>query len=153
MATAVRRCEGMLRSIRGQCTCDGALPAALRRRSFHAPSGMSTSPTRKIVGTRKNRMPMGLVGSPKRSAEDNEKVTALDGRQHHADDRQRAPYQADIRLMTGVQPFPAQASSQSAQYDHEAGRDHRDSNHTRRRHHPPGGGPTSRLESDPLAMS
>ena len=42
--TAVIRCLGSLRSTRGQWIAEGALPAARRRRSTHAPSGISTSP-------------------------------------------------------------------------------------------------------------
>src|SRR5580765_848589 len=68
--TAVVRCAGSLRSMRGQWTSDGARPRARRRRSIQAPNGMSARPKRKTPGrTRKKTIPRyGLVCQPKRSA-------------------------------------------------------------------------------------
>jgi hypothetical protein len=55
---AVVRCRGSLRSMRGQSTDAGGLPAARRRRSIQAPSGIKTNPTTNTSGSsRKKRMP------------------------------------------------------------------------------------------------
>ncbi len=57
--TAILRWPGSLRSILGHSTVDAGLPAARRRRSIHAPSGMSASPSRNTAGRiRKKTTPM-----------------------------------------------------------------------------------------------
>ena len=58
-STAVMRWVGSLRSTRRYWTGAGGLPAARRRRSRHAPSGMRPRPMRNSAGRiRKKTMPM-----------------------------------------------------------------------------------------------
>src|SRR5215212_7151758 len=61
----------------GQCSSDGFFPAARRRRSSQAPSGMRIRPNTKIAGRiRKNTMPMyGLLCIPNRSAKNTTRNT------------------------------------------------------------------------------
>ena len=53
--TAMVRCRGSLRSMRGQSTEAGGLPAARRRRSIQAPKGMSRSPSTNNAGRRRKK--------------------------------------------------------------------------------------------------
>ena len=56
--TVICRWRGSFKSTRGHCIAEGGLPAARRRRSIQAPSGISRSPAMNSAGTTtKNTMP------------------------------------------------------------------------------------------------
>ena len=93
------RCAGSLRSMRGQSTEAGGLPAARRRRSTQAPRGMSRSPSTNNAGRRRKKtMPRyGLrVKAEQVAKQDDDEHDGADRREHHARDRDRAPDQPNV---------------------------------------------------------